>query len=91
MTTPIKPSTYFALLAEYGTPHVPLIDVAKKYFGLDEPKAKHKAARADYPFPIFRAGGQKSPWLVDIADLADYLDKVKNKTKQDKQHVQSMA
>lgn len=80
----MKPSTYFALLAEFGTAHVPIVEVARKYFGYEEKKAKGVAASGNFPFPVFRAGGQKSPWLVDIADLADYIDKARNKAQQQK-------
>jgi len=74
-----KPSTYFALLAEFGTAHIPIVDIGKKYFNLDERKAKNDAARNKYPFPVFRPGGQKSEWMVDAADFAKYLDEVKEK------------
>jgi len=79
----MKVSTYFALLAEFGTVHIPIIEVGRKYFGYDERKSKSEAARAGYPFPVFRSGGQKSQWLVDATDLASYLDEVREKAEKE--------
>lgn len=83
MADSIKPSTYFALMAEFGTGHIPVTEVGRKYFGYDDRKAKAEAAKGRYPFPVFRAGGQKSIWMVDICVFADYLDKVKEKAKEE--------
>lgn len=77
----IKSSTYFGLLAEFGSAHIPVTEIGAKYFGYEADKAKRKAAKGKYPFPVFRSGGQKSIWMVDIADLAAYLDKVKEKAR----------
>ena len=66
-------STYFALLATYQKPHVPLVDVAY-LFGLSAEEAARRAPRQGLPIPVHRAGGQKSPWLVDLAQLAEHLD-----------------
>ena len=67
-------NTFFALQAEFGSPIAKLDDVAEKYLGIKPEKARMKAARAELPFPAFRGGTQKSPWLVNIADLAKWLD-----------------
>jgi hypothetical protein len=72
----IKPSTYFALMAEFGMAHIPIEIIGKKYFGYDEKTANARARESKYPFSVFRAGGQKSQWLVDIGVLAKYLDSV---------------
>jgi len=79
----MKPSTYFSLLAEFGTAHIPITDVGKKYFGYSEPEAKRAAISNKYPFPVFRAGSNKSPWVVDAGELADYLDKCIEKAKEE--------
>lgn len=70
-------NTYFGLLAEFGTAHVPLVTIAKNYFGMDATKAKRLAATRQFPIPTFRLGGQKSPWLIAIDDLAMHLDEKK--------------
>lgn len=76
MLTPkiLKTSTYFALLAEFGTAQVPVELVAEKYFGLATNTALRHAAQNRLPVPAYRMASQKSPWLVDAADLAVLID-----------------
>jgi hypothetical protein len=70
----MKVSTYFALLAEFGTAQIPLESVAQKFLDIDAQTAKNKAAKQQLPFPCVRISGQKSPWFVDAGVLALYLD-----------------
>lgn len=72
-------TTVFALMAEFGTAHIPVTVVGEKYFGYDEKQAKRAAASNDYPFPVFRAGSNKSPWVVDVGVLAAFLDEKRDK------------
>lgn len=65
--------TLFLLLAEYGSGQIPL-DACSNLFGLAPAEAAKRAIRRSLPVPAFRAGSQKSPWLVHAADLAAYLD-----------------
>ena len=67
-------STYFGLLAEFGEANIPLERVAPKYFGLCLEEARRCAPAKMLPCPAFRLGGQKSPWLVGAADLAELID-----------------
>ena len=67
-------STYFGLLAEFGEANIPLERVAPKYFGLSREEARRRAPAKMLPCPAFRLGGQKSPWLVSAADLAELID-----------------
>lgn len=76
-------STFFGLLAEYGSAEIPLSLVAAKFFGLTEAEAKRRASLQDLPIPAYRAGSQKSPWLVSAADLAQYLDEQKVKARRE--------
>jgi hypothetical protein len=69
-------NTFFALMAEYGTGHIPL-ERCSHIFGLDPVEAARRAGKQSLPIPAFRAGSQKSPWLVDTAKLANYLDELK--------------
>lgn len=69
-------NTTFALLAEYGTAQIPL-DRCCALFGLDPPEAARRAGRQALPVPVYRLGSQKSPWIVDVAALAHYLDTAK--------------
>ena len=81
--------TLLLLLAEYETATPKAEDVAFKVFGDDRATFLRKAAKRDYPFPIYRAGGQKSPWLVQLSDLADYLDKTAKNEKENFQAKQA--
>ena len=66
--------TYFGLLAEFGEAEIPLERVCEKYFGLSTNKAKRRACLQQLPVPAYRAGSQKSPWLISAADLANHID-----------------
>ena len=66
--------TYFGLLAEFGESEIPLDRVCEKYFGLSTPKAKRRACLQQLPIPAYRAGSQKSPWLISAIDLAQHID-----------------
>lgn len=67
-------NTVFLLLAEFETSQIPLELICKKYLAMDYRPAARAAAVQQLPFPVFRGGSQKSPWLVNVNDLADYLD-----------------
>lgn len=72
-------STYFGLLAEYGEANIPLERIAPKYFGMSYPEARRNALAKLLPCRAFRLGGQKAPWLVSAADLADVIDRQRAK------------
>lgn len=68
-------NTYHSLLITFGKPHVRLEDIAKDYLPpMTEKTLKQRASLQQLSFPVFRAGSNKSPWLVDLRDLAEYLD-----------------
>jgi hypothetical protein len=69
-----KVSTYFALMAEFGTCSVPLARVCEKYFGLSVDEANRRAPKQKLPVPVFQVGSRKSEWLVSIEQLAKLLD-----------------
>ncbi len=71
----MKVSTFFALMAEYGTVEVPLDQVCEKYFGLAPGKAKERALIKQLPIAAHRLGTQKSPWMINLQDLAEHIDK----------------
>jgi len=77
--------TTFFLLAQYsGRSDVPLEDVARDYLGLDARTAKDRAARGKLPFPAWRAPSQKAPWLVNISDLAVWIDRERARAERDR-------
>lgn len=75
-------NTFFALMAEYGTAQIPVAKCAP-LFGLSEKKAEEYAGRQQLPVPAYRLGSQKSPWLVDLAALAAYVDETKRQAVKD--------
>ena len=80
-------STFFALLAEFGTAEIELERVCKKYFGLDTDKAKARAARQQLPVPAHRGGSQKSGWLIKAADLAEHIDHQRSRARDEWERV----
>lgn len=76
-------STYFGLLAEFGTAEIPLKEIAPKYFGFEEKKANQLAGRCRLPIPAYRGGSQKSKWLVSAADLAGFIDQLRQQAETD--------
>lgn len=72
-------STYFGLLAEFGEANIPLAKVAPKYFGLSYDEARRRACAKLLPCRAFRLGGQKTPWLISAADLAELIDRQRQK------------
>lgn len=80
-------NTFFALMAEYGTAHIP-VEKCAELFGMSPKKACEAAGRQRLPIPAFRIGSQKSPWLLDAKILADYLDKIKTQAQNDWKNMQ---
>ena len=77
-------NTTFLLMAQYGKAHIPLDVVAEDYLGMTSVRARQMAKAGKLPVPAFRvAKSQKSAWLVNTADLADYLDRQREVAKSD--------
>lgn len=64
-----------AMAAMYQRLDVPAVQVAQEYLGLSESEAKRRATTGALPWPVWRAGGQKSPWLIRVEDLAAWRDR----------------
>jgi hypothetical protein len=79
-TEQLQPSTFFALFLEFQRAHIPIEQVGKNYFNHDEKTAKDNARRNKYPFAVFKVGTQ---WMVDINELAGYLEKLKENAKKE--------
>lgn len=69
--------THFALLAKFGDTNIPLDKCCEEFFGMAPRKANERACLQDLPVPVYKLGGQRSPWLMDAKVLADYIDKRK--------------
>ncbi len=70
----IKTSTYFSLLAEFGTAQIPLESMCRQYFCLSPAEAKRRASRCTLPIPTIRLATNKSPHIVKAECLANYID-----------------
>ncbi len=68
--------TVFLLMAQYNSATVKLSDICATYFGMSVQAANRMASLNKLPIASFRLGNsQKSPRLVHLQDLADYIDK----------------
>ena len=67
--------TEIMLLAIHKAPLVALKDICDRYFGLCFQKAQEKAALNQLPVPTWRTmDSRKSPLMVRLSDLAEYID-----------------
>ncbi|ABE56549.1 conserved hypothetical protein [Shewanella denitrificans OS217] len=81
-------NTAFLLMAQFNKAIVPLDEICKTYFGLESRTAQNYAKAGRLPVAAFRTGSSnKAPWLVNITDLAEYLDKQRDAAKQDQINV----
>ncbi|MGE0972364.1 pyocin activator PrtN family protein [Klebsiella sp. WOUb02] len=68
-------NTMFLLMAEFETSTIPLSVIAERYLGMRPATADKKAGCGELPIPTFRVGdSQKSPRMVHVADLAEFID-----------------
>jgi hypothetical protein len=65
-----------ALFKQYNKKFVPLLQISTEYLGISDASVISKMALKNDLGGIkaFRMGSTKSPWLVDIEQLADVLD-----------------
>jgi hypothetical protein len=68
-------TTLEALQKEFNGPTAKVEDVADKYLGIGKSLAKRMAGLNTLPIPVHRLGSRKSPWMVDLKDLANLIDK----------------
>ncbi|MEL4280735.1 pyocin activator PrtN family protein [Shewanella mangrovisoli] len=77
-------NTAFLLMAQFNKAIVPLDEISEEYFALAPRTAQNYAKAGRLPVPAFRGGeGNKAPWLVNINDLAAYLDKQRDAAAKD--------
>ncbi|MCT8874170.1 pyocin activator PrtN family protein [Shewanella xiamenensis] len=85
-------NTAFLLMAQFNKAIVPLDEISEEYFALAPRTAQNYAKAGRLPVPAFRGGeGNKAPWLVNINDLAAYLDKQRDAAAKDQVSNQSRA
>ncbi|OOE78157.1 pyocin activator protein PrtN [Salinivibrio sp. PR6] len=68
-------NTKFALLVRYETTIIPLKDVCEEFFGVKKNTAEQKAKAGKFPVPTFKLrDSERSPTLIHVSDLAEYID-----------------
>jgi hypothetical protein len=71
----VAASTFFSLMAEFGTAQIPLDDMCDKYFDLTLPSAKRKAAAQDLPVPAIKLRDKgHTKYFIKAEHLADMID-----------------
>lgn len=77
-------NTTFLLMAQFNKAVVPLEDICKEYFGFEARTAQNYAKAGRLPVVAFRtSNSNKSPWMINLTDLANHLDKQRDIAKQD--------
>ncbi|WP_447786422.1 pyocin activator PrtN family protein [Pseudomonas germanica] len=74
--------TLFLLMAQYeGQAVIPIERVCEDYMNLSTEKFKYKRLHGEIDIPIIRLGAnsQKAALGIHIQDLADYIDKQRQK------------
>lgn len=68
-------NTNFALLARFGTPAIQLEEVCEEFFGITVKTAKQRIKGQNFPVPTFRlTESERAPVLIQVEDLAKYID-----------------
>ncbi|MDO6426199.1 pyocin activator PrtN family protein [Thalassotalea sp. 1_MG-2023] len=80
----------FALLARFNTPAVPLKDICQEFLGITYKTAEQKAKACDLPFPTFKTrDSERSPTLVNVSDLGDFLNQQYSQARKEWESVNS--
>ncbi|MPW28245.1 pyocin activator protein PrtN [Agarivorans sp. B2Z047] len=74
-------NTHFYLMAEFEMSDVRLSDISEKYFGLAPATARMRASAGRLPVPAYRET-QKSEYLVNLHDLAEWIDRKRAEAKE---------
>jgi len=68
-------STFFSLMAEFGTAQIPLDAMCDKYFNLTHNAAKRKAAKQSLPVPALTIRSQgHAKYFIKAEHLANLID-----------------
>lgn len=76
-------TTTFLLFAQYETAEIPLELCCETYFGMSKEHAGRAALRQQLPAPAFKAGSSKAQRLIDIRDLAAWIDEQRAKAQEE--------
>ena len=75
--------TYIGLVMEFESNEIKLSDCCEKYFGLSYRQASTRARHQELPVPCYRAGSQRSEWLIDGNVFAGWIDEKKKEAMED--------
>ena len=79
----------FALLARFGSPTVELKAISQEFFGYTPKTAESKAKANALPVPTFKLrDSERSPSLVNISDLAAYIESRYKESRKDWEIIQ---
>ena len=68
--------TGFLLTMRYMNTVIPLETVREQYLPhLSEQEAMRQAAEQKLPFPVFKTGGKKSKYFVNVVDVGAWIDR----------------
>ncbi|EKP0300250.1 MULTISPECIES: pyocin activator PrtN family protein [Aeromonas] len=82
-------NTVFLLMAQFNAATIPLSQIAESLLGLKPATAETHARTGRLPFPTFRMGeSQKSPRLVHVKDLAEFIDNRRKEASEEYAHCQ---
>lgn len=82
-------NTLFLLMAEFDTAQIPLDECCQKYFDLELPEAKRRAARQTLPVPAFKVReSNKSKWFIHAQDLATLIDHQRAEARREHEAIQ---
>jgi hypothetical protein len=87
-------NTLFLLMAQYeGQAVIPLDQVCKDYMHLTVEKFKRKRLDGEIDIPVVRLGAesQKAALGVHLKDLADYIDRQRNKATKEQDQLMGRA
>ena len=76
--------TKYALHALYGQPIIPVSQICEEFFNCKVQTANQRIRAKTFPIPAFRLTDKNSgQFFVKIDDLADYIDKMHAKAKEE--------
>ncbi|MBP8812354.1 MAG: pyocin activator PrtN family protein [Laribacter sp.] len=67
-------NTLFLLMAQYQKAVVSLNEISEEYLGMSPRRANELASANRLPLATFQLYSQKSPRMVHLSDLANWLD-----------------
>lgn len=66
-----------------GRAEVPLTEICESYLSMGKKRAETLAKVQKLPFPVHRLGTQRSPWMVNLIDLAAYIDEKRDEARRE--------